>query len=350
MEASHDSLPAARRPPTILDVASHAGVSKSTVSNVVRGFPGVAESTRRRVRTAIDELGYRPNVLARQLVQQRTNILGVVVGDLANPFFAEMAKLVERHAATRGYTAMFCNTEGDSQSEIAGVETLLEYRVAGIVFLTFSGDSRTMRETLQHQVPVAFVGCHEDWGDVVSVDDARGGKLGTQHLIDAGHRRIAFVSIPELEDTSDVSRLQGYGQALTEAGLGSGVRISWSPPSDHAKVDGIDQKLVDVFSGLERITAVFASNDVAAIALQEFADRVDLKVPGDISIVGFDDVPMAGLARIALTTIAQPRDELARLGIATIADRIERKLKGPPRTTLVPVNLVKRMSTAPLRD
>jgi LacI family transcriptional regulator len=349
MEASSDSLPASRRPPTILDVASHAGVSKSTVSNVVRGFPGVAESTRRRVRTAIDQLGYRPNVLARQLVQQRTNILGVVVGDLANPFFAEMAKLVERHAATRGYTAMFCNTEGDSKSEIAGVETLLEYRVAGIVFLTFSGDSRTMRETLQHKVPVAFVGCHEEWGDVVSVDDARGGKLGTQHLIDSGHRRIAYISIPELEDTSDVSRLQGYVQALAEAGLAPAVRISWSPPSDHATVDGVDRKLLDVFSGLDRVTAVFASNDVAAIALQEFADRVDLKVPGDLSIVGFDDVPMAGLARIALTTVAQPRDELAQLGIATIVDRIEGNLKGPPRTTLVDVSLVSRMSTATLQ-
>jgi len=103
-----------------------------------------------------------------------------------------------------------------------------------------------------------------------------------------------------------------------------------------------------VFNGPERITAVFASNDVAAIALQEFADRVDLHVPGDLSIVGFDDVPMAGLARISLTTVAQPRDELARLGIAAIADRIEHKLKGPPQTTLVGVNLVTRLSTAPL--
>jgi LacI family transcriptional regulator len=348
MAASQDSVPAARRPPTILDVALQAGVSKSTVSNVVRGFPGVSESTRRRVRAAIDQLGYRPNVLARQLVQQRTNILGVVVGDLANSFFAEMAKLVERHAAARGYTAMFCNTEGDSRSEVAGVETLLEYRVAGIVFLTFSGDSRTMRETLQHQVPVVFVGCNEEWGDVVSVDDVRGAKLGTRHLVDGGHRRMAFVSIPELEDRSDVSRRQGYGEALDEAGLGPVVRISWSPPSDHALVDGIDRDLVDVFKGPARITAVFASNDVAAIALQEFADRVDLRVPGDLSIVGFDDVPMAGLARIALTTVAQPRDELARLGIATIADRIERKLKGPARTTLVGVSLVTRRSTAPL--
>jgi len=329
-------------------VASESGVSKSTVSNVVLGFPGVSESTRRRVRAAIDQLGYRPNVLARQLVQQRTNILGVVVGDLANPFFAEMAKLVERHAAARGYTAMFCNTEGDSASEIAGVETLLEYRVAGIVFLTFSGDSRTMRETLQHQVPVVFVGCHEEWGDVVSVDDVLGAKLGTKHLVDAGHRRIAFMSIPELEDMSDVSRRHGYGEALDEAGLGPVVRISWSPPADHASVDGVDRELVEVFKGPERITAVFSSNDVAAIALQEFADRVDLRVPEDLSIVGFDDVPMAGLARISLTTVAQPREELARLGIATIVDRIERKVKGPPRTKLVGVNLVRRNSTAPI--
>src|SRR5207237_237719 len=215
-----DSAPATRRHPTILDVASHAGVSKSTVSNVVRGLPGVSEATRRRVRLAIDELGYRPNVLARQLVQQRTSILGVVVGDLANPFFAEMAKSVERHASARGYTAMFCNTEGDSQSELAGVETLLEHRVAGIVFLAFSGASRTMQETLQHQVPAVFVSCSAGWGDVVSVDDAFGGRLGTRHLVEAGHRRVAYLSIPELEDASDHARWDGYCEALKEAGLG----------------------------------------------------------------------------------------------------------------------------------
>ncbi len=345
-----DSPSATRRHPTILDVASHAGVSKSTVSNVVRGLPGVSEATRGRVRLAIQELGYRPNVLARQLVQQRTSILGVVVGDLANPFFAEMAKSVERHAAARGYTAMFCNTEGDSQSELAGVETLLEHRVAGIVFLAFSGDSRTMRETLQHQIPAVFVSCGAEWGDVVSVDDEVGGRMGTVHLVDAGHRRIAYLFIPELEDQSDRARWDGYCEALKAAGLGPPVRISWSPPADHALVDGVDRPLIEVFTGPNRATGVFASNDVAAIALQEFADRVDLHVPGDISIVGFDDVPMAGLARIALTTIAQPRDELARLGIATIADRIERKLKGPPTRTLVDVTLVARRSTAPLRQ
>jgi LacI family transcriptional regulator len=350
MAAHQDPAHRVRRPPTILDVASHAGVSKSTVSNVVRGLPGVSDTTRGRVRTAIEQLGYRPNVLARQLVQQRTNILGVVVGDLANPFFAEMAKSVERHAAARGYTAMFCNTEGDSQSEIAGIETLLEYRVAGIVFLAFSGESRTMQETLEHQVPVVFLSCKADWGDVVSVDDVRGGRLGTNHLIAAGHRRIAYISIPELEDQSDVARWQGYCQALEQARIEPPIRISWSPPSDHAVVSGVDRGLLEVFTGPERATAAFCSNDVAAISLQEFADRFNLRVPQDLSIVGFDDVPMAGLARIGLTTVAQPRDELAKLGIATIADRIERKLKGPPRTTLVGVSLVTRQSTGPPRE
>jgi LacI family transcriptional regulator len=338
---------AERRHPTILDVASLAGVSKSTVSNVVRGMTGVSEATRRRVRGAIDELGYRPNVLARQLVQRRTSILGVVVGDLANPFFAEMAKSIERHAAARGYTAMFCNTEGDSESELAGVETLLQHRVAGVVFLAFSGDRRTMQETQRQQIPAVFVSCGGGWGDVVSVDDALGARLGTEHLLQAGHRRIAYISIPELMDESDRARWKGYRAAMEEAGLDRGPRISWSPPSDHARVDGVERHLLDVFKGEDAVTGVFASNDVAGIALQEFADRVKLRVPRDVSIVGFDDVPMAGLARIALTTVAQPRDELAKLGIATIADRIEGRLGGPPRRSLVGVRLVVRGSTAP---
>lgn len=335
----------ARRPPTILDVASQAGVSKSTVSNVIRGEVGVSQETKRRVESAIKQLGYRPNFLARQLVQQRTNILGVVVGDLANPFYAEMAKSVERHAATRGYTAMFCNTEGDSASELAGIEMLLAQRVAGIVFMAFSGDSRTMRETLQHRVPAVFLACHEDWGDVVAADDELGGRLATRHLLDSGHRRLAFLSIPELADSSDQARFVGCLKEVESAGA-SVRRISWSPPGDDVVMDGSRSDLRDVFSGDDRITGVFASNDVAAVDLMEFADRVGLHVPEDVSVVGFDDVPIAGLARIALTTVAQPRDQLALKGIETIIERIEGRRKGRPTTTLVSVNLVMRRSTA----
>ena len=347
METERDSRTTVRRQPTIFDVASNAGVSKSTVSNVVRGLPGVSAATRLRVQGAILELGYRPNVLARQLVQQRTSTLGVVVGDIANPFFAEMAKSVERRAAARGYTAMFCNTGGDSESELAGVETLLQHRVAGIVFLRLSCRSNTMQQALAHQVPVVFVSCTADWGDIVSVDDVKGGDLATEHLIEIGHRRIAYLSIPEEQDQSDLSRFAGYKQALLRAGLGPVTCIGWSPPADHASIDGKKIDLLDIFSGPDRVTAVFASYDGAAIALQEFADRMNVRVPEDLSIVGFDDVPTAGMARIALTTVAQPRDELAELAIAAIADRIEQRFSGPPRTQLVGVSLVTRRSTAP---
>jgi LacI family transcriptional regulator len=334
-----------RRPPTILDVASRAGVSKSTVSNVIRGVIGVSDPTRNKVDSAIKQLGYRPNILARQLVQQRTNILGVVVGDLANPFYAEMAKSVERHAAKRGYTAMFCNTEGDSHSELAGIETLLAQRVAGIVFLAFSGDSRTMRETLEHHVPAVFLGCHEDWGDVVAVDDELGGRLATRHLIEAGHTRLGFLSIPELSDSSDEARYVGCLKEAEEGGA-TVRRISWSPPADRVEMDGSAGVLGDLLAGKDPITGIFASNDVAAVDLLEFADRVGVRVPQDLSVVGFDDVPMAGLARISLTTVAQPRDQLARTGIETIIERIEGRLKGAPKTTLVDVRLVLRHSTS----
>src|SRR5919199_5384244 len=147
------------RAPTIFDVAALAGFSKSTVSNVVRGGDGVAAPTRERVLSAVERLGYRPNALARHLVRRRTNIVGVLVGDLANPFYAQMARGVERCAAGRGYRVMFCNMEED---EGDAVEALLEQRVAGFVFLALSG-----RPPVDHRVPVVFAGLRERWGDSV---------------------------------------------------------------------------------------------------------------------------------------------------------------------------------------
>ena len=140
-------LPAAK-PPTILDVARRAGVSKSTVSNVIRGVRSITPKTQLKVTRAIEELSYRPNILARQMVHQRTTIFGVVVGDLANPFYAEMAKQIERFAAARSYRVMFCNTQGEEAAEIAGLEGLLEQRVAGIIFLAYAGGTTRTRTLL----------------------------------------------------------------------------------------------------------------------------------------------------------------------------------------------------------
>src|SRR5580693_100063 len=133
--------------PTIFDVAAVAGVSKSTVSNVVRGADEVSEQTRTRVLDAIARLQYTPNAIARQFVSQRTTILGVLVGDLGNPYYAHMARVVEREAFGHGYTAMFCNIEGDDHLAAAGVDALLEQRVAGVVFLAFSENTPNLEDS-----------------------------------------------------------------------------------------------------------------------------------------------------------------------------------------------------------
>ena len=141
---------------------------------MIRGIRNITPETQLKVTRAIEELGYRPNILARQMVHQRTTIFGVVVGDLANPFYAEMAKQIERSAAVRGYRVMFCNTQGEEAAEIAGLEGLLEQRVAGIIFLAYAGGSTRPRALIEGRVPAVFVTCSAEWGDVVCADDERG--------------------------------------------------------------------------------------------------------------------------------------------------------------------------------
>ena len=159
--------------PTIFDVAAVAGVSKSTVSNVVRGADDVADTTRERVLEAIRRLNYKPNAIARQFVRQRTTILGVLVGDLDNPYYAQMARVVEREAFRCGYTAMFCNIEGEEEIALAGVDALLEHRIAGVVFLAFISRTPQLEEALRRaEVPIVFLGLSEQWGDSVGPEDA----------------------------------------------------------------------------------------------------------------------------------------------------------------------------------
>jgi LacI family transcriptional regulator len=348
MSESSTEGSAAAKAPTIIEVASLAGVSKSTVSNVIRGTPPVAERTRERVIAAIEHLGYRPNVLARQLREQRTAILGVLIGDLDNPFYAEVGKLVERWAFRSGYTAMFCNIEGEGARAETGVQTLLEHRVAGIVFLAFFGRSPAVRALLD-PVPTVSIGLREEWGDSVAVDDARGATLAVDHLIGLGHTRLAYVTTAGVDARSDRARREGARRAVARAGLPALTTVRWEPGSEHARIGRRDDGLLTLFTGPSAVTAAFCSNDLAAIALLDFADRHGLSVPGDLSVVGFDNVSLAGLGRISLTTVAQPLDELARVGIETLLGRIDGDLTGNPISLERPVRLVERGSTGPPR-
>ncbi len=339
----------ADKAPTILDVAAAAGVSKSTVSNVVRGADDVSTATRARVLAAIDLLGYTPNAIARQFVRQRTTILGVLVGDLSNPYYAQMAQVAERAAFGHGYTTMFCNIEGAQDIALAGVETLLEHRVAGIVFLAYISRTDQLEEALRRAgVPIAFLGLSEQWGDSVGPQDAQGGRLATEHLIGLGHRRIAYVRTPLVERSGDRPRYGGYRAAMRDAAL-EALPIAWEPGASMIRRGRASLKLSEALRGPEAPTALFVSNDIGAIAMLEACENEQLKVPDDISIVGFDDIAIAGLHRISLTTVAQQLDFQAERAVSLLLERIHDPGL-PPRHTSVPVELRVRQSTAPARD
>jgi LacI family transcriptional regulator len=345
-EASRDRRRGTKNP-TIFDVADMAGVSKSTVSNVVRGADDVADATRERVLEAIARLNYKPNGIARQFVRQRTTILGVLVGDLDNPYYAQMARVVEREAFRCGYTAMFCNIEGEEEIALAGVEALLEHRIAGVVFLAFISRTPQLEEALrQAGVPIVFLGLSEQWGDSVGPEDAAGAKLAVGHLLELGHRRVAYVRTPLVEESGDRARYSGYRAAMRQARLGTLAPITWTPGSDTVVIGRRRLALGDALRDQEAPTALFVSNDIGAISMMEACEQIGLAVPADVSIVGFDDIAIAALHRISLTTVAQPLDVQAERAVSLLLERIERpKLK--PRHVSAPVQLRVRGSTAP---
>jgi LacI family transcriptional regulator len=333
---------------TIFDVAALAGVSKSTVSNVLRGTGRVSDDTREIVLDAIERLDYRPNTLARQFVRQRTTILGVVVGDLENPFNASLAKLIERNAAGRGYSTMFCDVEGDDGHSLAGMRLLLDQRVAGIILLSHYGRSRDLEATLTAEnLPVVFVSEREEWGDSVCIDESGGAVMAVEHLIETGHRDIAYLTIPVLERRTDSARYRGYKAALRKAKLPTRPPFRWDPASGTVRIGHERTQLRQILEDPRRPTAFFASNDLGAVDLLEACDSAGLRVPEDVSIVGFDNVSWAGLKRIGLTTVAQPFLDLAQIGVDLVLARVEGATSAPRHVTIPPELVVRSSTGAP---
>ncbi len=343
-----------RRPrprPTIRDVAGVAGVSKSTVSNVIRDATCVAPETRERVLEAIAAVGYRPNAVARHLVRMQTSTVGILVGDLSNLFYSELAKLVEQRLSASGFATMICNTDGRRASEENRVAMLLEHRVAGILMLQFSGDPATLRELREEGVPVVIVSCWEDEADCVAVDEEAGASLAVSHLLELGHRRIAYVSSDLVEPNTDAARFAGYRTALAKAGVAPATELVQRvdrPAYLRGDAD-MRARVRQSMSFADPPTAFFASNDLVAIDLIETIEELGLRVPDDVSVVGFDDIAMAGLARVSLTTVSQPRGELARLAAGIVIGRIEGRADPDPglRQLRLAPTLVVRRSTAP---
>ncbi len=335
---------------TMRDVAIRSGVSVSTVSRVMTGAVPVDPVTADRVREAITDLGYRPNLVARSLRRQATQTIGLLVPDNSNPFFAEVARAIEDAGFAEGYSVVLCNSDLSPLKQETYIDALLAKRVDGLI-LASSGliptdDGQDAVEgILAAGAPCVVVdrGLGEMPVDQVLVDNDRGGYLAGRHLLELGHRRIACLAGPS-ELTPSAGRFVGFSRALAEAGLSIEphclVRGDGRPDGGAAAIGTLLAQGIDV-------SAIFAFNDQMATGAIGALQRAGLRVPHDISIVGFDDIPLAAAIYPALTTIAQPVAELGKLGVRLLLDRIARR-DAPYQRVLLPTRLVVRESTATL--
>ena len=332
---------------TIRDVAERAGVSTTTVSHVVNRTRKVDAGTAARVETAIRELGYRPNALARSMRRGRTHTIGIVLPDIANPFFGDLARSLEDLLFEAGYSAIICNSDGDGRKEAAYLDVLLAKKVDGLLLCAASQPSEHLRQAVASGAPTIVV--DRELGDLpvsqVMVQNHRGGYLAGRHLIDLGHRDIAVIAGPASTGTS-AQRLQGFRSALDEAGIAvpeSRVfRGDFRAASGRAAMEGW-------LRADPPPTAVFAENDLMAVGALSAAHAADVDVPRDLSVVGFDGIAFGADVTPPLTTVAQSINEVAGTAVDLLFERLRDGTVEARRVEL-PVELLVRGTSAPPRE
>jgi LacI family transcriptional regulator len=329
---------------TIKDVAKRAGVGIATVSRALHGSPQVSPETAARVRSVIEELGYRPNTNAQSLASGRSHMLGLVVSDITNPFFPELIKGFEGVAVDQGYDVFVASTNYDPARTALCVKRMIERKIDGVAIMTSEVDPSLRDSFARRKVPLVFL----DVGQVASgvsnvkVDYANGIAQAVDHLRALGHSRIAFIAGPlRLESVRErrdafLSRLCGPAggpEPLVEEG--------------NHRADGGFQAMERVLERAPSTTAVIASNDLTAIGALRAIRQRGLRVPEDISVVGFDDIQMAQFTEPPLTTVKLIRTELARLACEALLHSI--KSRGAGVEFRMSTSLVVRASTGPAR-
>lgn len=325
--------------PTIVDVATAAGVSKSLVSLVMRGASSVSEEKRQLVNKVAAELGYRPNAVARSLVQRRSQVLGIVLSDLHNPFFAEVIDGVQAQAGLQGYSTIMSLVD-HRVPEKKALDTLLELRVDGLILASPMLDVHTINEAAA-EVPVVMVARRLRMTGIDSVanDDVNGARLVVEHLAELGHQRIAHIDGGGGAGAAE--RSKGYLKAMEKCGLAKHARIVPGAYSDEGGRFGV----AALFASGEPPTAIFAANDIAALGVMTALANRGLRVPDDVSVVGYDNTALAAVSQINLTTVDQPRPDMGRTAVTLLLERFGEG-RATARHVVIPPRLVVRGTTA----
>jgi LacI family transcriptional regulator len=333
---------------SIQEVARHAGVAVGTVSNVLNRPEVVAENTRRRVLDAIEELGFVRNESARQLRTGRSRTLGLVVLDVANPFFTDVARGVETLADEVGSVVMLCNSNEDAERESRHLELLLEQRAQGVLITPVDGGNPRIERLIDHGVPVVLVdrGSGRSNRCSVAVNDVLGGRIAVEHLLERGHRRIAFVggpaSIPQVSD-----RHTGSEEVAAAAGAEIVVVETHSLQVAEGRRAG---RHVAELPADQRPTAVFCANDLLALGVLQEMTRQHLRVPEDVAIVGYDDIDFASAAAVPLSSVRQPREQLGRTAAQLLIEEVTDGERHRHRQVVFEPELVVRESSAVSRS
>ena len=329
--------------PTMEDVAERANVSRALVSLVMNDSPQVSEEKRRSVLRAARELGYRPNLMARNLAQQRTHTIGVLVDDLRNPFFGEVVDGIETAAAEHEYRVIILNGHRDAQRELDAIETFLQLQVEGMA-LVGPRVSDSDLEQVGATAPCVAVatGAAHPGIDTIATDGQRGSELAVEHLAALGHTRI--VHMDGGANVSAAERRSGYRSGMRASGLEDLIDIRAAGDDETDALAVID----DLLAEDDPPTAIFAFNDLLAAGALNRLDDAGMDVPGDVSLVGFDNTFISALRHLSLTTVNQPKLAMGRLAVDTLLRRLSDGSDGPVHHTLQP-ELVVRSTTGPPR-
>jgi DNA-binding LacI/PurR family transcriptional regulator len=330
---------------SIRDVARTAGVSTATVSHVVNNTRFVSEEVRARVLAAVEQCGYYPNAHARSLASGRSYTLGLVISDIANPFFPELVKSIEDAAFEHGYDVVLSNTNYDPERTSRYVRRLIERKVAGVALMTSELDTALIEEMARREVSVVFLDLGQPGPHMsnLCVDYAAGIGEAIRHLVELGHRRIAFVGGPE-HLRSAAKRLEAFRGAVARLLPGETPRIF----RGNFKLEGGRRAAREMLAAGPLPTAVVAANDLMALGLVGELRAAGLEIPRDVSVVGFDDIAFASFFEPRLTTVCLPRGELGRRAVEALLETISHPEQRGVEIK-IPTYLVARGSTAPAR-
>ncbi|GHO80037.1 LacI family transcriptional regulator [Ktedonobacter sp. SOSP1-85] len=330
---------------SIRDVAEKAGVSLGTVSNVLNRPEIVAETTRQRVQAAIKELGFVRNAPAHQLRAGSSRYLGLVVLDVTNPFFTEVARGVEDAANEAGYIVILCNSDASLEKERSYLHMLEEQRIAGVLITPASNDLSYLQRLHQQDIAVVLLDRPDQTQSLcsVAVDDRQGGALATNHLLERGHRCIAFVSGP-LSIRQCEERREGMYQAIKTAGLDPNqviVEISVGTQNTRAG----EQSVETLLHHERKPTAVFCANDLLALGVMRGLLQRGIQIPNEMALIGYDDIEFASALSPALSSIRQPKYLLGRTATELLLDEMANREKHQHQHIIYQPELIIRTST-----